>query len=383
MKTKELIFSSFRFPKCGIELKNRIVMAPMTTFSGHDDGMVSDEELEYYKERAATAGLILPACAYIHPGGKAFTGQIGADSDDKIPSMRKIADTLKSRGAKVVFQIHHGGRMCPTNTLPPGTLPVSASAVKAERDGLVEPRALEPDEIEMLIEAYAQAAVRAVKAGYEGVEIHGANTYLIQQFFSPHSNRRTDKWGGSLENRMRFPLAVVDAVVEKVRSTTDRPFIIGYRLSPEEIETPGITIEDTLHLVDALANKDLDYLHISTLSFNSPSMRNPEDTRARTLVIKEFLQDRIPLIGVGEVHTPDDAAEILSSGIPLVAMGRELIMEPHWLEKLESGKENEIETELCVDKRKELKVPETMWQMITSRPGWFPTKKTELNMDNF
>ena len=119
-------------------------------------------------------------------------------------------------------------------------------------------------EIQEIIRAFGESTRRAIEAGYDGIEIHGANGYLVQQFFSPHSNRRDDQWGGSVENRMKFPLAIVDEVQRVVAEHAKGPFIVGYRFSPEEPETPGITMADTLDLVDALADKNLDYLHVSS-----------------------------------------------------------------------------------------------------------------------
>ena len=367
------IFSSYKFPLSGIELNNRIVLAPMTTFSGNQDGSVSDEEIAYYRERNRTAGMLITACAYVIKGGKGFYGQIAADNDSFIPSLAKIAKVLKENGGKAILQIYHGGRMCPPAELPDGQ-PVSASAVAAERPGAVVPREITEPEIEETIRAYGEAAKRAIVAGFDGVEIHGANTYLIQQFFSPHSNRRTDKWGGSLEQRMLFPLRVADEVIESVKKHADRPFVVGYRLSPEEIENPGITLDDTLVLVDNLVKRKLDYLHISTMNFTTPSIRGEQRTDVPTHIIFKRFGHIMPIIGVGGIIHPSDAEKILASGIPLVAMGRELIMEPHWLDKVASGNENAIATVLDTSKRTELKIPAQMLKEIEARPGWIPMK---------
>lgn len=110
---------------------------------------------------------------------------------------------------------------------------------------------------------FGEATRRAIQAGFDGIELHGANTYLLQQFFSPHSNRRTDKWGGSVEKRMTFALEVIKRVHETVEKYANRPFIVGYRISPEEIEEPGIRMADTLQFIDVLAEQPIDYLHVS------------------------------------------------------------------------------------------------------------------------
>lgn len=371
--TYKHIFSGFKFPVSGVEVDNRIVLAPMTTFSGNQDGTVSDEEIAYYKERNQTAGLLLTACAYVMRQGKGFFGQIAADSDETIPSLRRIADTLKANGNKAILQIHHAGRMSPPEELPDGQ-PISASAIAAERPDAATPREMTESEIMETIQAYGEAARRAIIAGFDGVEIHGANTYLIQQFFSPHSNRRTDKWGDSLEKRMAFPLAVTDEVIAVVKQHADRPFIVGYRISPEEMENPGITLNDTLQFVDNLAKRKLDYLHVSTMDFRAISIRGEEREASPTRMIHERIGHLLPVIAVGGITQPTDAEDILKSGIPLVAMGRELIMEPHWLEKTANGQTERIRTVLDPAKNDELKIPTQMLKEIKARPGWIPMK---------
>lgn len=367
------ILSPFTFPVSGVEISSRIVMAPMTTSSGNEDGTVSDDEINYYRERNRAAGLLLTACAYVERQGKGFAGQIGVDADDKIPSLKRIAESLKENGNKAVLQIHHGGRMCSPNMLPDGQC-VSASAVAALRDGAQVPREMTEAEIEATIQAFGNATRRAIEAGFDGVEIHGANTYLIQQFFSPHSNRRTDKWGGSLEKRMAFPLAVVDSVKNAVKKYADSPFLVGYRISPEEREEPGITMEDTLQFVETLSQKELDYLNLSIMDIHGGSIRNTNDKEPRLKLIQEKIGNKIPVIGVGGIHTPEEAEAALESGIPLVAMGRELLMDPHWLEKVKSGAIDQIETQLDVNNQKKLVIPTPMWTSLVSTPGWLPLK---------
>ena len=368
------VLSPFTFPVSGVTVDSRIVMAPMTTFSGNADGTVSDGEIAYYKERNKGAGLLLTACAYVLPQGKGFHGQIGVHADEMIPSLKRIADTLKANGGKALLQIHHGGRMCPPEELPDGQS-VSASAVAALRDGAQIPREMTVAEIEETIAAYGEAARRAVEAGFDGVEIHGANTYLIQQFFSPHSNRRTDKWGGSLEKRMAFSLAVVDAVQAAVEKSAKHPFIVGYRISPEEMENPGITFQDTLALVEALAAKGLDYLHVSTMNFWAGSMRDEKDAESRTKLIYERVGNKLPIIGVGSISSPEQAEDVLATGVSLVALGRELLIEPHWLEKIKVDKAEQIEKALDVHNQEGLKIPTPMWTSLLSRTGWLPIKE--------
>lgn len=369
------ILSPFTFPVSGIEVDNRIVLAPMTTFSGNDDGTTNDAEVAYYKIRNKSAGLLISACAYVQKQGKGFNAQIGADSDEMIPSLQRIAQALKENGAKAVLQIYHGGRMSPPEVLADKQA-VSASAVAAERLGALIPREMTDAEIEETIQAFGETTRRAIKAGFDGVEIHGANTYLLQQFFSPHSNCRTDKWGGDLIKRMTFPLAVVDAV-KQAASLADRPFMVGYRISPEEIENPGITIEDTFCLAEALSLKKLDYLHVSTMDFWAASIRDKEDVRVRAQLISSKVGDILPIIGVGGVHSPEDAEKVLATGVQLVAMGRELLMDPLWLNKVKNNTVDQIDTELDLNAQEVLKIPSPLWTGLVSRLGWMPLKNKQ------
>ncbi|GAA0492360.1 NADH-dependent flavin oxidoreductase [Salinibacillus aidingensis] len=367
----EKLFDTYTLPN-GSELKNRIIMAPMTNFSSNSDGTVTDAEVNYYARRSSGVSMVVTACTYVTPNGKGFPGEFGADSDEMIPSLRKLANGIKEQGAKPVLQIFHGGRMCPTYLVPNKDV-VSASDIPAEGDDHPIPRALKESEVEEIIKAFGETTRRAIEAGFDGVEIHGANGYLLQQFFSPHSNRREDRFGGSLEKRMTFPLEVIQEVKRVVHEHADSSFITGYRFSPEEPETHGITMDDTLAFVDKLSDQGLDYLHVSLTDFRSEPRRGVEDhNKSRIAYLLEVINHRVPLIGVGSIYSADDAIQALQTGVPLLALGRELIIDPDWVQKISEGKEEEIITELNKNHQEELVVPDPLWNIITNTPGWFP-----------
>jgi 2,4-dienoyl-CoA reductase-like NADH-dependent reductase (Old Yellow Enzyme family) len=366
------LFESFDL-RSGISLKNRLVMAPMTNFSSHEDGAVSDSEVDYYARRSKGVSMVITACTYVTPNGKGFHGEFAADRDEMIPSLRHLQTAITSQGAKAVLQIFHGGRQCPPELVPNGET-VSASAVPSSEQPNVTPRALTESEIQDIIRDFGEATRRAIEAGYDGVEIHGANGYLIHQFFSPHANRREDQWGGSLENRMKFPLAIVAEVKRVVKEHAKKPFVIGYRFSPEEPEEEGFTFADTLALVDRLANEELDYLHVSLMEYSSRPHRGVDDSKTRLEWLLDKIDGRTPLMGVGSVKTPDDALDVLKTGSPLVALGRELIIEPDWVELVAEGRESEIKTVLSKNDQERLVVPDPLWQAIINTPGWFPVE---------
>lgn len=325
----------------GIKVKNRIVIPPMTLESSLQDGTVSRDDLYYASMRAGGVGMFISPVANVTDTGKGFEGELSVARDEYLPGLAKLAAVMKKNGTKAILQIFHAGRMSNTAILR-GTQSVSASAIAAPRPGYETPRELTGDEIESIIQAFGDAVKRAVLAGFDGVEIHGANTYLIQQFFSPHSNHRDDKWGGSLENRMRFGIEIVKAAHKAIEESADRPFILGYRISPEEIEKPGIRIEDTLKFVDKLADLPIDYLHISMGNAWRKSLNDANEQRPTIMRIKKQINGRVPLISVGSIKTPADAEKVMDAGIDFAAIGQEYLVEPKWIEKVEDGEEKYI-----------------------------------------
>lgn len=361
-------FQDFSFSD-KLMLKNRIVMAPMTNFSSNEDGTVSKAELDYYRVRSKGVSMVITACTYVTANGKGFPGEFAGHADDMIESLALLASAIKEEGAKAVLQIFHGGRSCPPELVPNGEL-VSASNVA--QDPLPAPRPLTEEEIGEIIKAFGLTTKRAIEAGFDGVEIHGANGYLLQQFFSPHTNRREDKWGGSLENRLAFPLAVVREVKHTVEKHAKDPFIVGYRFSPEEPETPGITMTETYGLIDALVNENLDYLHVSVQDFWSKPRRGVDASKSRIEWITERVAGRVPVIGVGSIYTPADALKAFETNISLLALGRELIIDPEWVQKVQAGNEHQIVIEIDKERQEELVIPSPLWNAIISSPGWFP-----------
>ncbi|PWC22354.1 flavocytochrome c [Brenneria roseae subsp. roseae] len=355
------LLKSFTLPN-GVTLKNRVFMAPMTTCSGFFDGSVTKELIEYYEHRAGSIGTVIVECCFIDDKGLAFPGAIGIDKDDKIAGLARIAAVIKAKGSKAVLQIYHGGRMVEPRFIG-GATPVAPSALAAPRPRAVTPVALTGGDVEEMIRKFGEAVYRAIQAGFDGVEIHGANTYLIQQFYSPNSNQRTDEWGGSRENRAKFPLAILNITHEMVNKYADRSFIIGYRFSPEEIETPGIRFDDTLSLLEKLAEKGLDYVHFSMGNILRPSLVDIDDP---TPLIKKYIARRspklagIPVIGVGDIVNKTDAETALENGYDLIAVGRGCIAYPDWIDRI-AGQQY-IELYIDSDKREALTIPEPLWR---------------------
>jgi len=339
--------------KNGVTIKNRIVIPPMTEAAALENGAVSQDELRYFDIHTGGVGMFIIPTMNVSDDGKGFEGEPSVADDKFMPGLKKLASTVKQNGTKAILQIFHAGRMSNSKILR-GVQPVSASAVAALRPNAETPRELTEPEIEQIIEDFGQATRRAIQAGFDGIELHGANTYLMQQFFSPHSNRRTDKWGGNLENRMRFPLEVIKSVHAAVEKYTDDKFIVGYRISPEEIEEPGIRLDDTLKFIDVLADQPIDYLHVSMGYAWRTSLNDKSDDEPIILKVKKVVNDRLPLISVGSIEKPADAEKIVDSGIDFAAIGRESIRDPKWVQKVELGQENSIRYQMSLTELDEL-----------------------------
>lgn len=361
MSTHESMLSTFTLPN-GVALKNRLLMAPMTTCTGYFDGSVTSELVEYYRARAGSIGVIVVECCFIDDLGLAFPGAIGIDSDEKIAGLAKIAQAIQSQGSKAILQIYHGGRMVEPKLIG-GRTPVAPSALAAPREGAATPVALTTEEVAGMVGKFGEGVRRAIQAGFDGVEIHGANTYLIQQFYSPNSNQRDDEWGGSRDNRAKFPLAVLDIAHQMVRQYADDAFIIGYRFSPEEVEEPGIRFDDTLYLLEKLAARGLDYLHFSVGYTLRPSIVETTDP---TPLITKYCEMRsatlaeIPVMGVGGVVNAADAEQALAAGYDLVAVGRACIAYPDWTQRITAGET--LELFMDSTQREALHIPEPLWR---------------------
>ena len=361
MKNRDRLLSPITLPN-GTALKNRLLMAPMTTCTGFYDGSVNSELVEYYRARAGSIGTVIVECCFIDDKGLAFPGAIGIDSDSKVPGLAKIAQAIKEKGSKAVLQIYHGGRMSEPKLIG-GQSPVAPSALAAPREGAATPIALTSEEVDGMIAKFGEGVRRAIEAGFDGVEIHGANTYLIQQFFSPNSNQRTDQWGGSRENRAKFPLAVLEITHQMAQKYADPSFIIGYRFSPEEIEEPGIRFADTMYLLEQLAARGLDYLHFSVGYTLRPSIVDSQDP---TPLIDKYVAMRsetlanVPVMGVGGVVNMEDAELALEHGYDMVAVGKACIAYPDWADRITQDKK----LELFIDstQREALTIPEPLWR---------------------
>lgn len=366
------ILENYELPS-GLNLKNRVVMAPMSTLSAMESGRVSDEELDFYRVRSEGPGLIITGSTNVSYNGKAYQYSNSVINDAMVPCLRKLSEVLKSHGSKAILQIYHGGAMVPSRLIN-GQRPIAVSALESENISMDNPKEMTSNEIDQIISDFSDATRRAMKAGFDGVEINCASPYLIEQFLSPYHNRRQDQWGGCSINRMLFPLRVIKACI-KVGGNSERPFAIGVRLSIPSEQSQSISVKDTLKFIELLSNEPIDYIHFSyrkamdTIELLGKELSVPE-------AIKSILKNQIPIIACGSIQSLSEANTVLES-VPLFSMGRELVIEPEWTKKVIAEKPEEIKKTISSKDRKASKIPRRLWSAILDSPEWFHFEENE------
>jgi 2,4-dienoyl-CoA reductase-like NADH-dependent reductase (Old Yellow Enzyme family)/thioredoxin reductase len=325
-----------------LELVNRAVMPPMGTNLGNPDGTVSEANLAYIRRRARRgAGLIITEIASVHPSGSAIANELGAYDDRFIPGLKEIADAVHASGSKVVLQLHHAGRESPY-LLQQGKA-IAPSAIPSLVFGLT-PREMTRDEIQEIILAFGAAAHRGIEAGFDAVEVHGAHGYLLTQFLSALSNKRDDEYGGSLSNRSRFMIEVL----QEVRRTVGPDFPISLCLSVEECIKDGYTVENIQTILPNLVKAGANILHASLGTHGTPggiTSAPPEYQPGfnvwRAKKLKESVN--VPVIAVGRFTDPSLADEVIARGeADLVAFGRQYLADPDFLIKAREGRPEDI-----------------------------------------
>jgi len=363
-----------------VEIKNRIAIAPITLYASNPDGSMTDEEREYLKVRGTDIGIYIFGASYVSKEGMTSNDFHFSISEKDIPGLEERAKIIKSQGAKVINQINHAG--CFAQKKDTGLPPVVPSADIALKDAQnrgsdsKDFHELTDKEIKELIGKYAYAVELCIKSGYDGVEIHGANNFLIQQFYSPHTNKRNDNWGGSDEKRMNFALNIVDAAC-KVREKYNCPeFIIGYRLSPEEPYEDGITMTETLKLVRALVKKPIQYIHISQKDYFKKTRRGEGAGIERLKVIHNETKGKVALIGVGGLKSEEEINSAAKSEFSeFVGVAMASLMNKDLGILLKEGKGDKINLELDPDHKEKYSIPSNLWNLCQKKLDWLPPLK--------
>ena len=363
-----------------VEVPGRLVVGPLTLFGSNPDGSISEEEKEYLKLRGTGIGLYILGATAVTQNGIAFITQPRALSEKDLPSLEERAKIIKSQGALAINQIHHGGYLAIKEYS--GCDPLAPSAeianqILKENNNLKSPvKELNDEEIKKIIEGFAKATELSLKAGYDGIEIHGANNYLLQQFYSPYTNRRTDEWGGSDEKRMNFPLKVVDACI-KIKEKYNRPdFIIGYRLSPEEPYETGITMTETIKLLKALVTKPLQFIHISQWNYFKKARRGEGAGQERLKIIHEITKGKTALIGIGGLKSEADLNKAVDTEFSeFIGIGLASMMNKDLGILLKENKGDKLNLELEPEHPEKYSIPSFLWKMCLSNQNWLPPVK--------
>ena len=354
----------------------------MTLFGWNIDGTISEEEKEFLKIRATNVGLYILWATITSLESLAFDKQPRAFDDKDIPSNAERVKIVKAQGALAINQIHHGGCLGLKRLSGVPVKAVSAEVFnkklkkKGELNDDTKAVELTGDEIKRIINDFDKATEISIKAGYDGIEIHGANNYLIQQFYSGYYNKRNDEWGGSLEKRMRFPLEIVNACCS-IRDKYKKPeFIIGYRLSPEEPFEDGITMTETLALVRALVQKPIQYIHVSLKNYFQNARRGEGAGTPRLKLIHDEIKGNVALIGVGGLLSEKDINKALNTGFTeFIAVGKAIMINKDLGKLLKEGKGDQLELEMDKEHPEKYSFPKALWNMCLQGIDWLPKIK--------
>lgn len=357
--------------KNGATISNRMVQSPMLTNSGQK-GAVNKDTLAYWRARSNSCGMMITEYNYVSEnGGPALTWadnrtQLAVYDDRFLPGLKKLAKTMKSHGNKAILQLAHTGHEA--NYRAHLGLPVYGPTTANYSFLPYGVQGFTTEEAQQVVTDFGTAAKRAIEAGFDGVEIHGANHYLLQQFFSRATNKRSDKWGKA----DAFPLAVAKEVFRVVKKYAPKGFIVGYRISPEEInaDSVGYTWHDSTKLVKELTSAlPFDYIHLSLVNYND----KPKDSKKTFAeLFRPYIGKDTKLIIVGNIMNKTTAERALRN-TDLIAIGRAQIIDAHFAYKVLHGKGRSVIRQMSDREEKQEKVTPGLREVFnqkTKRPDW-------------
>jgi 2,4-dienoyl-CoA reductase-like NADH-dependent reductase (Old Yellow Enzyme family) len=298
----------------GPAMKNRFMLAPLTNLQSHPDGRLSDDEFRWLTMRAMGGfGLTMTCAAHVQRQGQGFPGQLGIFDDMHLEGLTRLAAAIRAEGSLAAVQLHHAGMRSPADL-------IGGQAVCPSDNTETGARGLTTAEVEQVIEDFVAAAVRADRAGFDGAELHGAHSYLLCEFLSPAVNQRTDRYGGSLENRARIIFEIIAGVRERCRSD----FTLGLRLSPERFDLDLAEIRDVAQQV--MNDGRIDYLDMSLWDVGKEPEQEAYKGRSLMSYFTELKRGQVRLGVAGKVMKPETAAGCLEAGCDFVLLGRAAIL---------------------------------------------------------
>jgi len=334
MGNYDKLFESVRIGT--LVVKNRFVMPAMVTNYSEQDGAVTDKLVAYHRARArGGVGLIITEATYVHPSGKGFPYQLGIYRDELIPGLKRLVDAVHEEGGKIAVQLYHSGRQ--SFEAVTGMTLIAPSSIPCPVCGGM-PKEMTGEDILQMMAAFSSGARRAKEAGFDAVELHGAHGYLLNEFLSPYTNKRTDKYGGSPANRARFPLEIL----RKVREQVGKDFPVLYRISADEYVPGGLTIEDTKAFTRVLVENGVNAIHVTGGVYLTAAMfmaAPPGFFLDNVSAIKKAIGGKVPVIAVRRLTEPALMEELISSGkVDMIAMGRGLLADEAFPAKLKAEK---------------------------------------------
>ncbi|MCX7547601.1 NADH:flavin oxidoreductase [Xanthomarina sp. F1114] len=299
---------------CGIKMKNRFMLAPLTNQQSHENGQLSDDEYNWLTMRAQGGfGLVMTCASHVQEIGKGFPGQLGIFADDLIDGHKKLVSKIKSQNSVAVIQLHHAGMRSPFEV-------IKQKAVCASDNEKHHARALTLEEVKQLKEDFIQAAIRAQKCGYDGVEVHGAHGYILTQFLSSDINKRTDEYGGSLKNRSRLLFEIVEGISKACGKT----FLLGVRLSPERF---GMKLSEIKTVSQQLIDENhIDFLDLSLWDCFKPAEDYSDSKKTLLEQVTDLNFKNVKLTVAGKIRTGEDVQKVLDAGVDFVSIGRSGIL---------------------------------------------------------
>ncbi|RLI45040.1 NADH:flavin oxidoreductase [Candidatus Bathyarchaeota archaeon] len=308
-----------------LHIKNRIVFPPITSRTANDNGEASPQLIKRYAALAENVGIIIVEQAFVSQDGRSLQKQLDISSDENIPSLKKLTDAIHEKGSKAILQLNHAGRW--TTSKVTGQQTIAPSPIPEKKDAET-PRKATLEDIDRIGNAFAEAAIRSLKVGFDSVEIHCAHFFLNSQFLSPLSNHRSDEYGGSIENRMRFPIEVAKKVVDAIPNVP-----VFCRLGVTDMLEGGLKLEDGLKVARQLEKVGIAVIDVSA-GLGGIQPQNLQDRVQGffipyAIAVKKVVQ--IPVIGVGGIKDPVFADSLVNQGkTDFVAIGRALTSNPNW-----------------------------------------------------
>lgn len=306
--------------RCGVTLSNRLALAPLTNVQSHSDGTLGDDELRWLVRRAAGGFALISTCAtYVSEEGKAWDGQLGIANDAHVDGLTRLAAALHEHDTRAIVQLHHAGAKA--------ALAPELKLSTVDGDGI---RGATPADLTRVVDDFVAAANRAVQAGFDGVEIHGANGYLFTQFLSPSDNPRSDAYGQALQGRARLLRRTMRAVRESVPSD----FIVGVRLSPvDTYARRGLVLRDSVAVGRWMAADGADFVHLSLRNAAGPPPFEDTETPVVT-AFRDALPDDVALSAAGGVWDVADLQNAAKAGADVAVVGRAAIGDPDWARRV-------------------------------------------------